>query len=100
MNKIVLPSLVALGLMSGVAFAQTQANFAELDTDVNGELSYAEIIVAWPDLTQEEFDAADVDVSGGLSVDELGAIQGATDPGAAMGAEPVEPAESLTETPE
>jgi hypothetical protein len=78
MKKLIVP-IAAFGLMSGAAFAQDAANnFATLDTDLNGELSFVEVTVGWPELTQAEFDAADVDMSGGLSVDELASIVGAT----------------------
>lgn len=78
MKKLIV-SIAALGLMSGAAFAQDASNnFATLDTDFNGELSFVEVTVGWPELTQAEFDGADVDMSGGLSVDELASIVGAT----------------------
>lgn len=78
MKKLIVP-IAALGLMSGAAFAQDAAsNFATLDTDSNGELSFTEVTVGWPELTEAEFNAADVDLSGGLSVDELASIVGAT----------------------
>jgi len=50
-------------------------SFADVDTDGNGELSYTELLVAWPDITQSEFDVADVDLSGGLSANELNSLQ-------------------------
>jgi len=101
MNKIAL-SLAVLGLSATAAFAQTPTSFADVDTDANGELSFAELQVAWPDLTQEEFTAADADLSGGLNVDELNSIQAATAVPAAPAAPagdpsaPVAPAESLS----
>lgn len=79
MRKIAL-GLAVLGLSAGVAFAQTPTNFADVDTDGNGELSFAELQAVWPDLTQDEFDAADVDGSGGLSVNELNTLQPAALP--------------------
>lgn len=66
MHKIVL-SLAVLGFSATAAFAQTPTSFADVDTDANGELSFAELQLAWPDLTQAEFDAADSDTSGGLA---------------------------------
>lgn len=79
MNKFIL-GVAALGLSATAAFAQSPASFADVDTDANGELSFVELQVAWPDLTQEEFDAADLDKSGGLSVDELNSLQPAAVP--------------------
>ena len=74
MHKIAL-SLAALGLASTAAFAQTPTTFADVDTDVSGELSFAELQVVWPDLAQAEFDTADADSSGGLVVAELNSLQ-------------------------
>jgi len=72
MKKFVLSSLILAGLTTG-AFAQS--NFADVDADTNGELSFAELQVAWPDLSQAEFTTADADASGGLSTTELGSLQ-------------------------
>lgn len=79
MHKIAL-SLAVLGLSATAAFAQTPTSFADVDTDANGELSFAELQLAWPDLTQAEFDAADADTSGGLVPDELNTLQPAALP--------------------
>jgi hypothetical protein len=99
MHKIVL-GLAALGLTTGMAFAQTPMTFADVDTDANGELSLAELQVVWPDLTQEEFTAADIDTSGGLSVDELNSLQSsaAPAPAAPAPAAPLDPAAPLAPT--
>jgi hypothetical protein len=74
MNKIALSVAIA-GLSATAAFAQTPTTFADVDADANGELSFAELVVAWPDLTQAEFDSADADKSGGLTADELNTLQ-------------------------
>ena len=79
MHKIAL-TLAALGLATIAAVAQTPTTFADVDTDVSGELSYAELQVVWPDLAQAEFDAADSDTSAGLNVDELNSLQPAAVP--------------------
>lgn len=92
MRKIAL-SLAVLGLSATAALAQTPTNFADVDSDANGELSFVELQVAWPDLTQAEFDAADTDLSGGLSADELASLQPAAVPAA-----PMEPAAPLSPT--
>ena len=90
MHKIAL-SLAVLGLSAGAAFAQTPTNFTDVDTDANGELSFAELQVVWPDLAEAEFTGADVDASGGLSVDEINALQPAAVP-AAPAVDPAAPA--------
>lgn len=79
MHKIAL-GLAVLGLSATAAFAQSPTSFADVDTDANGELSFAELQVVWPDLTQAEFDAADADTSTGLSVEELNSLQPAAVP--------------------
>lgn len=79
MHKLAL-SLAVLGLSAGAAFAQTPTSFADVDTDANGELSFAELQLVWTDLQQGEFDAADADTSGGLSADELNTLQPAALP--------------------
>lgn len=106
MNKIIVSAATAL-LLAGTtaAFAQstgssdtgnggaatTQDNnlsnampmdFATLDADGNGMLSLDEAKVAWPDLTQGELEAADMNHDGGLQEDEansLNAQVGATE---------------------
>lgn len=73
MKKIVLSSLIVLG-MSGAAFAQAATDFASVDTDVSGGISLTEAQVAWPDLTEEAFTAADTDANGELSAEEYAAL--------------------------
>jgi Ca2+-binding EF-hand superfamily protein len=90
MHKIVL-SLAVLGFTASTAFAQAPTSFADVDTDGNGELSFAELQLVWPDLTQAEFDTADVDSSGGLAVDELNTLQPASVPAPADSV-PLDPA--------
>lgn len=93
MHKIAL-SLAVLGLSATAAFAQTPTSFVDVDADANGELSFVELQVAWPDLTQAEFDAADTDLSGGLNADELNSLQPSAIPAdpAAAPAAPLDPA--------
>ena len=73
MKKIILSSLVVLGL-STAAFAQAATDFATVDADANGSVSLAEAQVAWPDLTEDAYKAADVDASGELSTEEYDAL--------------------------
>lgn len=74
MHKFAL-SLAVLGLATSAVMAQTPTTFADVDTDGNSELSFAELQVVWPDLTEQEFTVADGDGSGGLNVDELNSLQ-------------------------
>lgn len=77
MKKIILTSLFALGL-SSAAMAQAATDFASVDTDASGSISFAEAVVAWPDLTEEAFAAADLDGNGELSAEEYEALASAT----------------------
>jgi hypothetical protein len=83
MRKIAL-SLAVFGLTAGLTAtaAMAQTSFVDVDADASGELSYPELLVAWPDLTQEEFSTADADLSAGLSATELAALQPPNDPAA------------------
>jgi hypothetical protein len=73
MKKIILTSLFALGL-STAAMAQVATDFVAVDTDASGAISYAEAVVAWPDLTEEAFATADTDGNGELSAEEYEAL--------------------------
>ncbi|HTN63293.1 MAG TPA: hypothetical protein VL147_17360 [Devosia sp.] len=77
MKKIILSSLVVLGL-SSAAFAQAATDFATVDADASGGVTLVEAQAAWPDLTEEAFTAADVDANGELSADEFATIAAAT----------------------
>jgi hypothetical protein len=77
MKKIVLTSLFALGLTTA-ALAQAATDFVSVDTDVSAGVSLAEAQVAWPDLTEEAFTAADIDGNGDLSAEEYDALVAAS----------------------
>ena len=71
--KKILITLAAIGLTSA-AFAQVAAvTFTSVDTDTSGGVSLVEAQVAWPDLTQEAFDAADTSKDGSLDQAEFDA---------------------------
>lgn len=64
-------SVLALLAASIPVLAQDNPNdFATVDTDASGAISWAEAIAALPSLTEEAFTAADEDESGELSEDE------------------------------
>lgn len=73
MKKIVLSTLVVLGL-SSAAFAQAATDFATVDADASGGVTLAEAQVAWPELTEEAFTAADIDANGELSAEEYATV--------------------------
>jgi hypothetical protein len=79
MKKIIISSLIVLGL-STAAFAQAAIDFASVDTDASGSVSFAEAQVAWPGLTEEAFAAADLDANGDLSAEEYDALVAASAP--------------------
>jgi len=72
--------LFALTLLAAPALAQTPLTFADVDTDGSGELSFEELRAVWPDLTMDEFMAADLDMNGALSAEELNGLQPSTLP--------------------
>jgi hypothetical protein len=92
MKKIVLSSLIVLGL-STAAFAQEAAatDFLTVDADASGGVSLTEAQVAWPDLTEDAFTAADADANGELSEEEYAVLT--AEAGAAAGAEVTPPAQ-------
>ncbi|MCL4674875.1 MAG: hypothetical protein KJZ59_02320 [Pararhodobacter sp.] len=71
MKKLVL----TLAVMSSFAAAQAFADTELADANGDGVYSYEELLVAYPDLTQADFDAADADDSGALDADEIAAAK-------------------------
>ena len=96
MRKLAL-SLAVVVATAGAAYAQSPTNFADVDTDANGELSFAELQIVWPDLTQEEFDGADADKSGGLIAAELNTLQPSAIPAAPAAPDAAAPAGAVTQ---
>jgi hypothetical protein len=77
MKKIII-SLVALSF-STAAFAQAAApDFAGADADKSGGVSWTEAQVLWPDLTEDQYKAADADTSGELSAEEFATLPAPT----------------------
>ena len=73
MKKIILSSLVVLGL-STAAFAQAATDFATVDADASGGVSWVEASAAVPTLTEDAFKTADADASGELSAEEYAVV--------------------------
>lgn len=63
-----------LGLV-GASHAMGQAR--SLDSDGDGMVSYSEVLIAMPDMTEAEFQALDTDGDGMLNADEVTAAQDA-----------------------
>ena len=79
MKKIILSSFVVLGL-STAAFAQAATDFATVDADASGGVSWAEASAAVPTLTEDAFKTADADASGELSAEEFAVVTAAPAP--------------------
>ncbi len=62
-------TVAAIG-MSTAAFAQAPI-FSEADTDMSGGVTITEAQALWPEMTQEEFDAADTNADGQLDQAEF-----------------------------
>ena len=54
--------------------AAAHTPFAQLDLDGSGGLSFPEIVVVMPDLTEEEFNTADTNADTELSPEEASAL--------------------------
>lgn len=77
MNRTLVAIASAIGLsLSGAALAQ-DLDFATLDTDMNGSISFEELQVALPDVTEDQFASYDTDGNGELSEEELAAVSSA-----------------------
>lgn len=66
--------MYALFLAAAMAVTAVQASAATVeDTDGDGSYSMDELLVAYPDMTEETFASIDTDGSGDISPDELAA---------------------------
>ncbi|MGB3278498.1 MAG: EF-hand domain-containing protein [Pseudorhodobacter sp.] len=65
--------VLALGAISAFAVAQANAQTVITDTDGNGVYSMEELVAAYPELTEENFKAADTNADGAVDADELAA---------------------------
>jgi len=61
----------ALTLLAAPAFAQMTL----MDADENGTYSMEEMLMAYPDMTEDTFAAIDTDESGEVSIEELATAQ-------------------------
>lgn len=60
-------------LVGGASLAMGQAE--AIDTDGDGMVSYTELLVLMPAMTEAEFQALDADADGMLSTDEIAAAE-------------------------
>ncbi len=70
--KTILATLAFAALVSP-ALAQ-MADFATVDADGSGTVTWEEVQAAMPDVTEDQFKAADADGSGDLSQDEFASL--------------------------
>ncbi|MBM2320909.1 MULTISPECIES: hypothetical protein [Marivita] len=70
-------AIVTLGTVVALTAGLAHAQVAVEDTDSNGSYSMEELMVSYPDLTEDVFAAVDVDGDGAVSADELAAAQDA-----------------------
>ena len=105
--KMILTALAAAGiaLSSGAAIAQS-ANiavddaFLGVDTDDNGQVSWAEFSLIYSDITEEQFNTADADGDGSLTQDEFDSLvlqTGSVSPDTGGTGTLVDPSQSLIE---
>jgi hypothetical protein len=71
MKNVVLTLGAMIALSAGAALAQVTVE----DTDGNGSYSMEELMVAYPDLTEDLFGEIDADADGAVSPEELTAAQ-------------------------
>lgn len=109
--RILLVSLAAAGLALSAGAVQAQSSaaintdqsFTGVDTDRNGNVSWAEFSLVFPDVTEEQFNQADANGDTYLSQDEFDNLQLSTGSIGQMApapapVEPVAPGSSLTYT--
>ena len=72
--KTILLSIAALILSTASVFAQATPDYATVDANADTSVTWEELTAAWPEITQEQFTAADVDASGGLSAEEYATL--------------------------
>lgn len=51
------------------------AEFVDVDTNVDGYLSFEEVIVAMPEMTEDAFKAVDINLDGLVDPDEFAAAE-------------------------
>ena len=81
MNRIAL-ILAAAGMaaFSGAAVAQATPTFAQADTNGDGFVDFGEAQVAFPGLTQNNFNQVDTNKDGKLTQDEFNQLGGSYSP--------------------
>ncbi|PHQ71982.1 MAG: hypothetical protein COB93_01660 [Sneathiella sp.] len=69
--KKLLITAASIAVLSAAPVLAATPDFAVIDTDGNGAVSFEELIVVMPDTSKEQFAAADIDKSGELSKEEF-----------------------------
>lgn len=76
MKKLMTLSLVAVLLSSTAVFAQDQTAFDRLDGDGDDRLEFSDMTAGFPDLTQAQFDTADINSDDFLDITEFLSLSG------------------------
>ncbi len=72
----ILATLTVIAFASPALAQDKMLDFATIDADASGAVTWEEVQAAAPDMTEEAFKAADADASGDLSEEEFVAIAG------------------------
>ncbi len=75
MKRIAALMTLTFGLAATAALAADEVEIS--DVDGNGTFSYAELVVAYPELTEELFSQIDTDGDGEVNEEEMMTAQGA-----------------------
>ncbi|HTJ57518.1 MAG TPA: EF-hand domain-containing protein [Devosiaceae bacterium] len=75
-------TLVVASLATGALAQQKAPDFASADANKDGQVSYSELVIVVPTATQDQFNTADMDKSGGLSQTEFGGMSATMAPAA------------------
>jgi hypothetical protein len=70
-SRLLLGASLAAILGAGAALAQVET----IDTDGDGMVSYTELLLVMPDMTEDDFTALDVNEDGMLDAEEVAAAE-------------------------
>jgi hypothetical protein len=70
-SRLLLGASLAAILGAGAALAQAET----IDTDGDGMVSYTELLLVMPDMTEDDFTALDVNEDGMLDAEEVAAAE-------------------------
>jgi hypothetical protein len=74
--KHILATLAVVAFTAPALAQMEMKDFATVDADASGSITWEEVQAALPDVTEDDYAAADADTSGDLSEEEFAAIAG------------------------